>query len=310
MNTPFIQLYFRLQPPAEKLAPYLLFAIRQEFHAAFRRAAGCFDGKPACGAGIDCPCRDVFDQKLATDPSALRRYQKPPLPFAFKIPQLSGKPPGGAETELTLVIAGEAISHLDLFIKAVLFLFESSRVFKGWQIARVEAVSVDGTRGSIPLDGAREFASLPILSFDELFTAGGVNCSRVTMNFQTPLRLLHKGSPVKDLSFSTVAGALFRRISSLAYYYGKEELPHDFKWLAQRSQEIVCTRSGLQWVNRGSGLQGVEGELEFSGELADFIPFISLGSRLNIGKGASYGMGRYGFFCKVTLAGFPKDVKL
>ncbi len=298
MNTPFVQLHFSLKPPAIKLSPYLLFAIRQEFHAAFRRAAGCFNGKPACGGGIDCPCRCVFDQKLATDPSALRRYQKPPLPFAFKIPLLPGKFPAGAGTELTLVIAGEVIRHLDLFIKAVLSLFESSRVFKGWQVSRLEAVSVDGTRAAIPSDGAGEFASLPILSFDELFTAGGGNCSRVTMNFQTPLRLLHKGSPVKDLSFSTVAGALFRRISSLAYYYGKEELPHDFKWLAQRSQEIVCTRSGLQWVNRGGGLQGVEGELEFGGELADFIPFISLGDRLNIGKGASYGMGSYSFSAK------------
>lgn len=296
MNTPFVQLHFSLDPPAEKPVPYALFAIRQQFHASFRRAAGCFNARLTCGAGIDCPCRHVFDQALATDPSALRRYQKPPLPFAFKIPLLSGELPSGDEAELILVVAGEVIRHLDLFIKAVLLLFEPAAVFKNWQVLTIEAVSADGTRVAIPVNGSGgEFASLPLLSFDELFSGGGFNCSKITMNFQTPLRLLHKGSPVQELSFTTVAGALFRRISSLAYYYGREELPHDFKWLAARSREVVCTGSDLHRVNYGGSLQGVEGLLEYRGDLADFIPFLLLGSRLNLGKGAAYGMGCYSF---------------
>jgi len=296
MNTPCVQLRFNLEPPAEKPAPYALFAIRQQFHTAFRRAAGCYSGGQACRAGIDCPCRSVFEQKLATDPSALRRFQKPPLPFAFKIPVLADRFSGGDEAELTLVIAGEVIRHLDLFIKAVRLLFSSSGLFKGWQVVSVEAVSLDGTYTAVPVEaGGGEFASLPLLSFDELVSEGGGNCPGITVNFQTPLRLLHKGSPVQDLSFNMVAGALFRRISSLAYYYGREELPHDFKWLARRSQEVVCARSDLRWVNRGGSLQGVEGVAEYSGDLADFIPFLQLGSRLNVGKGAAYGMGSYRF---------------
>jgi len=115
------------------------------------------------------------------------------------------------------------------------------------------------------------------------------------MSFQTPLRLIHKGSPLRNLSFSAITGALFRRISSLAYYYGREELPHDFKWLAQQSQLVVCRRSDLNWVNRGGSLQGVEGQVDFSGALAEFIPFLHLGNVLNIGKGAAYGMGNYSF---------------
>lgn len=296
MNTSFVQLHFTLVPLAKKHAPYGLFAIRQQFHTAFRRAAGCFNGQQICRAGMDCPCRAVFEQKLATDPSALRRYQKPPLPFAFKIPVLADRLSGDGETELTLVIAGEVIRHLDLFIKATLLLFEPSGFFQSWRVAAIEAASPDGGRTFLPLEAAgSEFASLPLLSFDELFSGGGGQCSRISVNFQTPVRLMHKGSPVQDLDFSRVAGALFRRISSLAYYYGRDELPHDFKWLAHRSQEVVCTRSELRWANHGGSLQGVEGRAEFSGELADFIPFLHLGSVLNLGKGAAYGMGSYRF---------------
>ena len=59
-----------------------------------------------------------------------------------------------------------------------------------------------------------------------------------------------------------------------------------------RSFAAVLT---CNWVNRGGSLQGVEGQVEFSGALAEFIPFLHLGSMLNIGKGAAYGMGNYSF---------------
>ena len=299
MNTPFVQLYFTLEPPVKKVAPYGLFAIRSLFQPAFCHVAGCSDGQLRCRGGIDCPCRAVFEQTLATDPVALRRYQKPPLPFAFTIPVLPEKSRSGDAIELSLVITGAVISYLDLFIKATLAIFDASGIFRDWRVVSVAAASIDGTRTHIPLGAvAGEFASLPLLSFEELFSGGGGSCARLSVNVQTPLRLLHKGSPVQEVPFSRLAGALFRRISSLAYYYGREELPHDFKWLARQSQEVVCTRSDLRWVKRGGSLQGVEGNVEYRGELADFIPFLLLGSRLNLGKGAAYGMGNYRFSAK------------
>lgn len=296
MNTTFVQIHFTLDPPAGKLAPQTLFAIRQLFPAAFRQANDCLGVDQGCRETSACPCRSVFEQKLTPDPSALRRFQKPPLPFAFKIPLLPEVPIQGGEVELSLVIAGEVVSQLDLFIKAITLLFQPPGIFKNWRIVSIEAACGDGSRIAIPAGGiAAEFSSLPLLSLDELFTQGGADCARISIEFQTPLRLLHKGAPLRDVRFSHLAGALFRRVSSLAYYYGKEELPQDFKWLAQLSREIICTRSDLHWVNRGGSLQGVEGVADFSGDLADFMPFLHLGSVLNIGKGAAYGMGSYRF---------------
>jgi len=276
--------------------PAALFAIRQQFHTAFRRAAGCFHGQRECRAGSDCPCHSVFGQQLATDPAALRLYQKPPLPFAFKIPLLPGRVERGKEVELSLVIVGEAISYLDLFVKATLSFFESAGAFSSWQVTSVMAACPDGSRTVLPsAAGVAEFSSLPLLSFDDPATGEGGSCSRIFVDFQTPLRLLHNGSPLQDISFSRFTGALFRRISSLAYYYGGEDLPHDFKWLAEKSRAVVCRHAAMSWTNLGGSLQGVTGTAEFTGELTDFIPFLLLGSRLNVGKGAAYGMGRYCF---------------
>jgi CRISPR-associated endoribonuclease Cas6 len=296
MSTPFVQIHLTLEHPGTRLPPHALFAIRQLFPAAFRRATGCLTDDGGCNGGPGCPCRPLFDQKLTSDPSALRRYQKPPLPFAFRIPLLPENSVQGASVELSLVIAGEAISHLDLFLGAVKELTGSSERMGGWRTVRNEAASEDGSRILIPSEGVgREFANLPVLSFDEFFSRSCGPCCSVTIDFLTPLRLLHKGVPLREMAFSALAGALFRRVSSLAYYYGGEELTHDFKWLAERSREIACSRSGLSWINRGGGLQGIEGSATFCGELTEFIPFLALGSRLNIGKGAAYGMGSYRF---------------
>ena len=296
MNTPFVQIHLQLDHSETRLPPHALFAIRQLFPDAFRRAVGCLSLDGTCNGGPACPCRTIFDQNLTTDPSALRRYQKPPLPFAFKIPLLPEKSVKEASVEISLVIAGEVIRHLDLFLRAVNLLFTAPGRLSSWKVIRTEAASEDGSRIPILSNGAgSEFTDLPVLSFDELFSRSCGPCSRVTIEFMTPLRLMHKGAPLREIEFSALAGGLFRRISSLAYYYGGEELTHDFKWLAERSREISCSRSNLGWINRGSGLQGVEGVATFCGELADFIPFLSLGSRLNIGKGAAYGMGSYRF---------------
>src|SRR6185369_17991609 len=106
--------------------PQALFAIRQRFPTAFRHAVGCLTRDGGCNGGASCPCRTRFDQNLTPDPSALRRYQKPPLPFAFRIPLLPEKSVQGTSVELSLVITGEAINHLDHFLKAVRRLMGSS----------------------------------------------------------------------------------------------------------------------------------------------------------------------------------------
>jgi len=112
--------------------------------------------------------------------------------------------------------------------------------------------------------------------------------TEVTIELLSPVRLLQGGAPMRHIPFAPLAGALFRRISAMAYYYGGRELPFDFKWLASLASQVACSRSEL--VRTPSG---VAGRVTYGGDLEEILPFLSLGSLLNVGKGAAYGMGSY-----------------
>lgn len=296
MDIPLVHLIITLEHAGGETPSLGQFSLKRVFPAAYRRVIGCATAAGECGAGPDCPCRATFEQKLTPDPAALRRFQKPPLPFVFQLPDPSSGLQKGARTELALILVGGATSRLETYLEAMELLFPARGQGNPWrlQLRSIEAAAGDGVRTVLPTGGGRAaFSSLPLLSFDELANPGLLTTGTLTLELLTPLRLLRQGVPLRELPFSAVAGALFRRISSLAYYYGGLELPHDFKWLAERGRGVACSRSELTWVNRGGGQQGLEGRVTYSGELDDFLPFINLGSRLNFGKGAAYGMGRY-----------------
>jgi hypothetical protein len=294
MDVPFLQLQFSLEQTRPAATPYQLFDLRQLFPVAFRKVNGCLHGIDRCSAGTDCPCRATFGQALSADPSALRRYQKPPLPFAFKIPLLSCREK--EEQRLSLVIAGDATRHLELYARSIQHLFGSSSPF-GIRLGEIAAVAPDGSRTVLGTGSGRlDLASIPFRTFAEAGGAPVTNCGEISLQLLTPLRLLHNGRPLRSPEFSALAGALFRRVSALAYYYGGVELDHDFKWLAMKSREIGSS-SQLEWTSFGGSLQGCTGKLVFTGELEDFLPFLRLGELLNVGKGAAYGMGSYRIGC-------------
>lgn len=289
MEIPLVQLIFTLDSSSVGEPQDLSAVLKKLFPRSFRKAAGCLDSSGECGAGPDCPCRATFGQELTPDPMALRRYQKPPLPFAFQFTNLSpGK--GKGNLELSINIAGDAVNHVALYVDAIRMLFAPGTPC-GARIMEVTAVGGDGLRVPIPV--APPLPALPLLSFDDFLSISGAGTRSITMEFSSPLRIVQNGALILEPHFSTVAGTLFRRVSSIAYYYGGRELPYDFKWLAARSREVSCSGASMSRSYKSGILQGGVGSITYRGNLSDFIPFLTLGEYLNLGKGSAYGMGRY-----------------
>ena len=286
MNVTLVSLVLEVTLAAPLRSPAAPFSIRSFFPAAFKRAVARLH-EPAWWEA-------TFGQQLSPDPEAVRRYQKPPLPFVFDLPALPVGHQGAAELGLTLV--GSAVNHLTAYLLALRLLF-ADQAFLGRFPARLEAVAAldaAGCRRVLWRDGGEpQLSEVSLVAASQLTDRELATPGFLHLDMLTPLRLLQDGRPCREPGFSLLARSLMRRVSALAYYYGGEELNMDFRWLAERSSSVETVRSELCWREWGGGVQGVVGRIAFQGELVDFLPFFLLGERLHAGKGASFGLGRY-----------------
>ena len=293
----FVRLIFTLKLAAGSVDPYALFAMRPYFIESFRQTVDC--GKPQCEPcpkAATCPYHQIFTQPLSVDPVALKRYQKPSLPFVFDIPVLPPTPAKGCTVELGLIITGSAVNYLAEHIAATDTMLRNSgfRRRLNASILKVETVGYSGGRNSImEPGGALKTGLLEILSMGGLQEAVVLPSDTVTISIMTPMRIMGEGKPSREFSFSPFVRALFRRLSSLAYYYGDEETELDYKWLADQSRLVECVDADVRWVEWGNKWSGLIGTGTFAGDLSEYHPFLLAGECLHVGKGASFGLGRF-----------------
>lgn len=81
----------------------------------------------------------------------------------------------------------------------------------------------------------------------------------------------------------------------------------DFKRLINKAQEVKATDRNLRWYDweRYSGRQeikinmgGFVGRIAFTGDLTPFWPYLLLGEYVHVGKGSTFGMGKYEMLSK------------
>jgi CRISPR/Cas system endoribonuclease Cas6 (RAMP superfamily) len=293
----FLNLVFTLRLEADIADPYLLFGMRADFADIFQQVGGCSRTNcEACPHTPACPYHLVFSQAISPDPSAVRRFQKPPLPFVFDLPLLPTAPNRGRTIEMGLTLAGPAANHVGSFLEAVRIMFGR------WQarrqvvavVAKVESADHLGNRAVIaePWSGT-PFDRLFFLSADGLDKSAILSHDAVSIEIVTPLRIIKDGRPLRELSFAALARSLFRRMSAIYFYYGGMEPELDYKWLSSRCASIGISSNEFRWVEWDKGLSGIIGSGTFTGDLTDFHQFLLFGEYFHAGKGASYGLGRY-----------------
>ncbi|HEY5512348.1 MAG TPA: CRISPR system precrRNA processing endoribonuclease RAMP protein Cas6 [Geomonas sp.] len=287
MELHYVKLFFTFTLNEDLADPYALYACRSDFDAAFRRAISCRRlDCTGCPSVASCPYPANFGQKIARDPDAVKRHQKPPLPFVFEFPVLLPTPNGGSSFECSLTLFGSAVQHLGCYLAAVKLLLDGMHA----SLVKVEAECPGGARTAI---AAGNHPALPLLSALDPTGAGPLLPDRVAVCFVTPLKLTHEGRLLRRFSFSELARVLMRRVSSLAYYYEGVELPLDYRWLSLASEAVRTLDSNCRlqsWSGRPAGLVGAAC---FEGDLEPFHLLLQLGSATHLGKGASFGFGAY-----------------
>jgi hypothetical protein len=302
MDFVFTKLLFTLKLEVDTPDPFALYAIKEDFMQAFRKSVCRCEGLcGSCPEKNKCSYYYSFSQALADDPAAVKRHQKPPLPFVFDMPLIPALPNKGKELEIGLTLAGSAINFLEDYINAVCLSFgreDSQRKVRGI-ITRVESLACSDFRNCIMENGGNvALDKVATISARDLSEMNTLNPNLVKITIISPMRILQDRQPLREFEFSSFVRSLLRRISSLAYYYYGSGMEIDYKWLSALSTTIEIAENNYHWTDwqrdRGTGrLSGIVGNGSCQGGLEDFHSFLLLGEYFHAGKNAAFGLGRY-----------------
>jgi len=212
-----------------------------------------------------------------------------PRPFVFRAAHLDGKtiPAGsGFHFDLHLFDVNHPVSPA--LQEAYTRLAQAGL---GPGRGRAELVSVGQERFAIPLDGPVEPAA------------------RVRVTFLTPTELKsllqsrgHQGAVRPE--FPILFARLRDRISTLRALYGPGPLDIDFRAMGERASMVRLSRCDLRWteIERRSTrtgqthpLGGFTGEVEYDGDLGEFLPYLRAGQWTGVGRQTVWGKGEICF---------------
>ncbi len=295
--------------------------LRGGFGHAFKKVV-CVKREKVCETCLlkgKCVYSYVFETPPPPDSQKMKKYPYAPHPFIITPPLEEKRIYHQGDTlcfELTLI--GKSIEFLPYFI----YTFdELGKIGIGrgkgkYRLEEVRAIHLgqraDRRGGKAKVENGEMIYSekdktlrnqFPILKTMDLIPLPG-HPSPFTLHllFVTPTRLKFEGNLTPTLEFHILIRNLLRRISLLSYFHCGEELELDFKGIIESSKGINVKEESLRWLDweRYSNRQetkmkmgGFIGTIVFEGDLETFMPFLRLGEYLHVGKGTSFGLGKY-----------------
>ncbi|MBI5681706.1 MAG: CRISPR system precrRNA processing endoribonuclease RAMP protein Cas6 [Deltaproteobacteria bacterium] len=278
---------------------------RGGFGHAFKKVV-CTVRNTDCGNCLlksKCIYSYVFETPPPENSEILRKYEKAPHPFVIE-PPLETKTNYQPDEIITFnfILIGKAVDYLPYFI----YTFEELGrigIGKGRGKYELKEVTCGGKQIYNSADRQIKFFPSDDSSPTSLFPNPSTHNSKfITLNFLTPTRIIVNGDLVVDLEFHHLIRSLLRRISTISYFHYGERLDLDFKGLIERAQAVKVKDRDTEWHDweRYSARQDVRmkmggfvGKVVFEGEMSEFMPFIKVGEILHVGKGTSFGLGKY-----------------
>ena len=200
--------------------------------------------------------------------------------------------------ELSLVAVGNAVNYLQVFIGAIHRLIESTyEKCPGASADIIGTYCLDYQSVRHELEtSSNDPLNLILLSCLEIMN-NSADSVDIRLILESPLRLVSAGSVLHTMIFSAFLRSQLRRCSSLFAYYGDGELDIDYSGLSTAAIHVKCLNDGIKYVqpfwSQRQNSAGLTGLSVFGGVSSGILPLLALGSYLNAGKGASFGMGAY-----------------
>lgn len=267
------------------------------------------DCNPRCQQGSDCPFGYVFQTAPPVAAPVLRALNQIPRPFVIEPPWDQRTVYEPDETlSFQVILIGEACRYLSYFVLA---FHELGRRGLGGRQSRFQLVQVEAIQ---PLTGQRatvydytvstDIRNEPLpVGWDEIVARTvGLPTRQLTLNFMTPTRLLEQKRPAVTPRFYLLIGYLLGRASSLSTFFCGTPLEVDFKAFKERAGRVEIVQNDSVWQDwdrhsrrQGQAVKmgGLVGRVTYAGPLAEFLPLLTLGELIHVGKGVVFGNGMY-----------------
>jgi CRISPR-associated endoribonuclease Cas6 len=302
------------------LPPYKGSTLRGGFGHAFRRIACALKDKECadCLLREQCVYAYVFETPIPSDAQMMRKYTVAPHPFVLEPPPEKQKVyEAGEDLSFGLTLIGRAAEFLPYFIYAFdelgrIGIGKGRGKYELREIFEENCLNHEGRSNQEADDGRSIYRwdskvlakpDGPVL-WSNLLTDSPPSPGLMRLCFMTPARIKYDGRLTKDLEFHVLFRNLLRRISLLSYFHCNHKLnDHDFKDMIGKAKEVKTVKKVLYWDDwqRYSSRQetrlnmgGFLGEITYEGNFEPFWPYVRLGEYMHVGKGSSFGLGRYG----------------
>uniref|UniRef100_A0A7C6A8Q7 CRISPR system precrRNA processing endoribonuclease RAMP protein Cas6 n=1 Tax=candidate division WOR-3 bacterium TaxID=2052148 RepID=A0A7C6A8Q7_UNCW3 len=285
------------------LPPYKGSAIRGAFGYAFRKVSCPFPKKDCqeCLLKEKCVYAFVFETPRPTTALVMRKYEKIPHPFLIE-PPLATKTEynPGDSLSFNLILFGKAIDFLPYFIYSFELMAEKGL---GKGRGRLVVQSVNQGRNII-YDGVTKNLKGKTKEQELKIQQPRKSVKQIRLEFLTPLRIIYQGRLAQSLDFHILVRNLLRRIGLLSYFHSDQPFKIDFANLINQAMKVktqMASFKTLDWVRYSSRqerlikMDGIVGEVTYQGDLTQFIPYLEIGEKVHLGKGTTFGLGKFAF---------------
>lgn len=304
-----LRLTLRAEQPAE-LPPFQGSMLRGAFGHALRKlvcVAGPKQSCEKCRLRRGCHYARLFETFIEGEPPPfLRGIATAPRPYVFEpdATHLQGTPPRyapGDPLTFDLLLFGQATDLAGYVLLAIERMAEAGLGNRRAPFALDQVLARDPQERWVVLCDAGRWTgrdapppSVPLRN--------GLPGDRLTLRFQTPLRLPVQGRLATRFNVRNLAFPMLRRVLELATFHVPEATPDwSLRPLLKHAGTVRIAASDLHWFDcqrysnrqgRKIDIGGLLGSLELEGDLAPLAPLLRTAELVHVGKGATFGLGK------------------
>jgi hypothetical protein len=263
---------------------------------------------PPCAVQTHCLYPYIFDTKLAAHGTDAGGEEAIPRPFVLVPPleEYQHYPPGSLLT-CDLVLLGDALAYGAHFV-ATMEKLGSIGIGRGkghFVLTQVQALRPQAPAMEIYPGHEHALSQMPppVRGEELVLPYQHRSARRLTLTLLTPMRLKYHQRLLNEApAFHIIIRRLLDRLAEVSLFYHHTPLALDLQTWKRQAEQIRLVASHIisyDWERYSSRqhtrmkLGGMIGTATYAGELAPFLPLLAVGEWLHVGKGTTFGLGKY-----------------